>query len=230
MSRTTLFQHAAYQLAVQDDLYEDVEFLYDDENGYHIFKTIFKQDFFRSPENDLLPRMICVDDEGNAEWYTSDYIYHYDRNPDKPQLGTLSLNDRLEITRDTLEELGIPLHKKLKEILFDRNIIKKTPRLPVPHYSHLKVEGDGFEINHKLAVSNFEEAILKIGIDNILPLDIKWRSLPLLTKEPWIDYRKRYHEIGDHWFLYSTMTTGHKKDVLDKIIKLLHLNWTVTIW
>lgn len=138
------------------------------------------------------------------------------------------LLQRLYITCDTLELLNIRVSQKI----YDTIERLENPELHIEKKIRGKLlleKEDGSTIFFSNAKCTFLEAIKDAGIHNVMDLGITWRNEPLLTKFPSVKKKRKYHYAGNDLYIYDSMSTAHKKDVLQTISDKLGLNWSVYI-
>ena len=81
----TLFDHAAYLLAVQeeDSPYCGADYVFDWEDK-HVYVPVLKEEFWHEPPTGGQPIYILVDEDGDAEWYTDELFSLTDKAQTEP--------------------------------------------------------------------------------------------------------------------------------------------------
>lgn len=86
---------------------------------------------------------------------------------------------------------------------------------------------DGTTIENSYAYETFIDAILKIGIEKVAELNMKWVGLPLVSKAKDDFYNQ--HEIEGGWWIVTHSATNQKRLQLEEMSKRLKLGLNVEI-
>lgn len=88
---------------------------------------------------------------------------------------------------------------------------------------------DGTVIEKRKAKDTFIDAIMKIGINRVRPLGVKFCKIPIIsnTRDP--KYGKAQFDVGGGWLILTHSSTRDKKKMLDKIATSLGLRLKVEI-
>lgn len=86
---------------------------------------------------------------------------------------------------------------------------------------------DGTTIENSYAYETFIDTILKIGIEKVAELNMKWVGLPLVSKIKDDFYNQ--HEVEDGWWIVTHSATNQKRLQLEEMSKKLKLGLSVEI-
>lgn len=86
---------------------------------------------------------------------------------------------------------------------------------------------DGTTIENSYAYETFIDVILKIGVEKVSELNMKWVGLPLVSKEKDDFYNQ--HETENGWWIVTHSSTNQKRLQLEEMSKKLKLNLDIEI-
>lgn len=104
--------------------------------------------------------------------------------------------------------------------------IKKAPQsklrvtMPMP---------DGRVLAYARAKDTFIEVIKRIGVEKIRPLGITVCNVPLVSNTIDSKYKSSQHSIGNGWYVITHSSTADKKQKLEQISSMLHLDLKVEV-
>ena len=88
---------------------------------------------------------------------------------------------------------------------------------------------DGTFIQERKACDTFVKAILVAGIAAVRALNLVVCKVPLISDKLDDNYKKSQHAIGGGLYICAHASNAQKKSILEKISKLLGLDWKVEV-
>ena len=88
---------------------------------------------------------------------------------------------------------------------------------------------DGTLIQERKACDTFVKAILEAGVDKVRDLKLVQNRVPLISDGANDNYKSSQHPIGSGLYVMTHSSTDQKKKTLEKISKLLGLDWKVEV-
>lgn len=138
------------------------------------------------------------------------------------------------------EEISVALSRKVKvaEMLGAKTMSAEvtpsgaddwTPITRSPKTGLCVFLKDGTFIQERKACDTFVKAILVAGIAAVRALNLVVCKVPLISDKLDDNYKKSQHAIGGGLYICTHASNAQKKKILEKISKLLGLDWKVEV-